>query len=206
MFIAENVKLISNLNLKGILDAKLRDYYIKIRVVYDKSITKSEKKTFSQNDSIYKSTMYEADKNYAHKDEDYIPTELEFKELIDTLKERLEHCREICDSKLPQIMTIDYVPYDRDLYRFMKHITPDVEEELQKQLYPNFTKTFKELAGKKYKSFNDIEDIKTINNPGDYGVIMRCGLNFYEGLQERQDGCIKINVLFDLDTWCSIKK
>ena len=29
MFIAENVRQISNLNLKGILDSKLRDFYIK---------------------------------------------------------------------------------------------------------------------------------------------------------------------------------
>ena len=44
-----------------------------------------------------------------------------------------------------------------------------------------------------------------INNPGDYGVIMECGLNFYEGLQNRQDACIRINVLFDKNIWCSLK-
>ncbi len=38
MFISENVRKISNLNLRNILDSRLRDFYIKIRVVYDKSI------------------------------------------------------------------------------------------------------------------------------------------------------------------------
>ena len=44
MFIAENVRSISNLNLKSILDSRLRDFYIKIRVVYDKSIKKQKQK------------------------------------------------------------------------------------------------------------------------------------------------------------------
>lgn len=205
MFIAENVRQISNLNLKGILDSKLRDFYIKIRVVYDKSVPKKIQKELCKTDSILERTLHEVDKNYAHKDDDYIPSELEFNELISTLKERLEHCKILCKESLPKVLTINYVPYDRDLYRFMNGITPNVEEELQQKLFPNYTKTFKEVMGKSYKTFNDIENIKMINNPGDYGVIMECGLNFYEGLQNRQDACIRINVLFNQNVWCHPK-
>lgn len=204
IYISENVKLLSNLNLRRILDSRLRDYYIKIRVVYDKSIAKCQQKELCKTDPILERTMHEVDKNYAHKDDDYVPNELEFRELIDTLKQRLEHCKELCNESLPSI-TIDYVPYDRDLYRFINGITPKVEEELQKTLFPNYTKTFKEVMGKNYKTFSDIEDIKMINNPSEYGVIMECGLNFYEGLQNRQDACIRMNVLFGLNTWCSVK-
>ena len=161
IYISENVRLISNLNLKGILDSRLRDYYIKIRVVYDKSIKKSQQKELCKVDSILERTMHEADKNYAHKDDDYIPSELEFRELIDTLKQRLEHCKELCKESLPNI-TIDYVPYDRDLYRFINGITPKVEEELQKKLFPNYTKTFKEAMGKDYKTFSDITELLQI--------------------------------------------
>ena len=205
MFIAENVRSISNLNLKSILDSRLRDFYIKIRVVYDKSIKKQKQKELCKTDVVLERTLHEADKNYAHKDDDYIPSELEFAELISTLKERLEHCKELCKTCIPNI-TLDYVPYDRDLYRFMNCITPAVEEELQKKLFPNYTKTFNDTLGKGVKTFNDIENIKMINNPGDYGVIMECGLNFFEGLQNRQDACIRINVLFKKNIWCALKE
>ena len=206
MFISENVRKISNLNLKSILDSRLRDYYIKIRVVYDKSIKKSTQKELCKTDQILERTLHEADKNYAHKDDDYVPTELEFRELIDTLKERLEHCKTLCKDSLPDIITIDYVPYDRDLYRFMNCITPEKEEELQYKLFPNYKRTFEEVMGPMLKHFKDVEDIKTINNPGHYGVIMECGLNAYEGLQNRQDACIRMNVLFGENCWCSLKK
>ena len=205
MFISENVRFISNLNLRGILDSRLRDFYIKIRVVYDKSITKKQQKDLCKVDSILERTLHEVDKNYAHKDDDYIPSELEFEELISTLKERLEHCKTLCKNTVPNI-TLDYVSYDRDLYRFMNCITPTVEEELQRKLYPRYTKTFNETLGKEVKPFHDIENIKMINNPGDYGVIMECGLNELEGLQNRQDACIRINVLFNQNMWCALRK
>ena len=204
MFISENVRSISNLNLRSILDSRLRDFYIKIRIVYDKSITKKQQKELCKSDAILERTLHEVDKNYAHKDDDYIPSEIEFTELIRTLKDRLEHCKKLCKACIPNI-TFDYVPYDRDLYRFMHCITPSVEIELQKKLYPNYTKTFNETLGKNVKTFHDIENIKMINNPGDYGVIMEGGLNFYEGLQNRQDACIRINVLFKENIWCSLK-
>ncbi len=88
----------------------------------------------------------------------------------------------------------------------MNCITPEKEIELQEKLFPNFTKTLKEVAGEKYKTFNDIEDIKMINNPNEYGVIVNCGLNFYEGLQNRQDSCIKMNVLYGANFWVTLKK
>lgn len=205
MFISENVRSISNLNLKSILDSRLRDFYIKIRVVYDKSFSKKEKIKLCQTDAVLERTLYETDKNYAHKDDNYIPSEVEFAELISTLKERLEHCKELCKSCIPNI-TLDYVPYDRDLYRFINCITPAVEEELQRKLYPRYTKTFNETLGKGVKTFHDIENIKMINNPGDYGVIMECGLNELEGLQNRQDACIRVNVLFNQNMWCTLRK
>lgn len=32
------------------------------------------------------------------------------------------------------------------------------------------------------------------------------GINFYEALQNRQDACIKNNVLYNLETWCSFNQ
>ena len=121
----------------------------KIRVVYDKCLTKSQKKTLCKTDIVLERTLHAADKNYAHKDDDYIPSEIEFEELIRTLKQRIEHCKEVCKENLPKCLTLDYVSYDRDLYRFINGISPKVEIELQKKLFPNYTKTFKEVMGKK---------------------------------------------------------
>ena len=53
-----------------------------------------------------------------------------------------------------------------------------------------------------------IDDIRIMSNQEKqrYAVIMDNGINSYEGLQNRQDSCIKINVLFDLNMWCEANK
>ena len=35
-----------------------------------------------------------------------------------------------------------------------------------------------------------------------YATIFQNGINEYEGLQNRQDSCIRTNVLFGQDIWC----
>ena len=62
--------------------------------------------------------------------------------------------------------------------------------------------------GRTLKVFNDTEDIRKIENEhkSEYGVVVSNGLCFNEGVQERQDGCIKINVLFGGDIWCSVNR
>lgn len=40
----------------------------------------------------------------------------------------------------------------------------------------------------------------------EYAVIIENGINLFEGLQERQDACVKINVLFNQDMWCSLSE
>lgn len=39
-----------------------------------------------------------------------------------------------------------------------------------------------------------------------YATIVDNGINSYEGLQNRQDFCIKTNALFDLNMWCEANK
>ena len=51
------------------------------------------------------------------------------------------------------------------------------------------------------KVFYDTEDIKKINNPDDYAVIMKSGLTVREGIQEMQDACIRINILTNQNMW-----
>ena len=70
------------------------------------------------------------------------------------------------------------------------------------------------LLGKKYfisdslnennitrKIFYDTEELKENREKDKYAVIMKDGINIYEGIQERQDACIKVNVLNNTNIW-----
>lgn len=75
----------------------MRQFYINVRVIYDKSIPKKVRIKLATTDEILKDTLHEANKNQVHKDDKYQPKQLSsLKELISTLKERLEHCMKLC--------------------------------------------------------------------------------------------------------------
>ena len=205
LFIAENVKALRNLSLRDIVEDRQRKFYINVKVVYDKSLTKSQKQTLKTSDAIYEQTCMERDKNYAHKDESYIKADHEsLLEIANILKERLIHCFNLCKEALPKELTLDFIDYDRDLYRFLMKIDPEKEEKLLKAQHPGYGVSpsedeLKDCVTKQV--FYDTEDIKKIKNPDDYAVIMNSGLTVREGIQERQDGCIKINVLMGQNIW-----
>lgn len=67
LFLAEYGKEISNLNLKEKTDSLLKHFYITLRILYDE-LPNAKKKSLRETDSIYMSTLYECDKNQAHKD------------------------------------------------------------------------------------------------------------------------------------------
>lgn len=136
MFISENIENLRNLNIRNIIYEKLETFYVKIRIVYDKTFNKLEKKKLALRDNIYKATMYESDKNYAHKDDDYKVTEVEsLNYLIEILKQQLVHCRKMCNKSLLDTITLDFIPYDHDLFRIVNGITPRKEEILDKNIF-----------------------------------------------------------------------
>lgn len=205
MFIDDNIDYISNLDLRCIIEEKLQRFYINLRIIYDKCLSKKAKEILKESDSIYEDTLYHRDKMYAHKDDDYIKKVYENrKELISNLKEKLLHCYEICKDKLPEIITFDFVSYDRNLYRHKLNITPQKEELLKRILYNNQNDENINDKSKQYKVFYDVEDINQIKNPNEYAVILDNGINFYEGLQNRQDACVKINLLHNENMWFRI--
>ncbi len=205
LFIAENVKELRNLSLRDIVEDRQRKFYINVKVVYDKSLTSSQKKSLKQSDEIYRQTCMERDKNYAHKDDSYIqPDHKSLTEIADILKERLIHCFSLCKNALPDVVTLDFIDYDRDLYRFLNKIDPEKEEELLKAQYPGYgiKPSEEELKNSvSRKVFDDTEDIKKIDNPDEYAVIMKAGLTVREGIQEGQDSVIRINVLSGQNMW-----
>lgn len=206
MFISENIENLVNLKLRNMIYEKLETFYVKIRVVYDKTFTKAEKKELAQKDLIYKETLYESDKNYAHKDDDYEFKKVEnFTKIIVTLKQQLIHCRELCKDTLPENLTLDFIAYDYNLFRVVNNITPQKEEMLKNFLYMDNKIEVEDKNCKTLKVFHDTEDIKFVSDINEYGVVIEKGINFYEGLQNRQDACIKINVLFEQNIWCNVK-
>lgn len=205
LFIAENVNGLRNLSLRDIIEDRKRKFYINVKVVYDKSLSLSKRKSLKESDSIYRETCMERDKNYAHKDDSYVqPDYNSLTETADVLKERLVHCFGLCKESLPEVVTLDFVDYDRDLYRFLNKIDPEKEEKLMKAQHPGYgIKPSKDdlKNGFSRKVFNDTEDIKRIHNPNEYAVILKAGLTVREGIQEMQDGAIRINVLSGKNMW-----
>ena len=204
LFISNNVMKLRNIDLRRIINYKLSEFYINLCVVYDKSLGQ-QKSQLKKNDEVIKSTYYQRDKNYAHKDDDYNKNDIEYEKLIKTLKTQLEYCFEKCSAYLPEEITIDYVNYDRDLYRFINKLDYDSEEQLKSQIFPQYNKV-NGTPLKTLKAFYDTEDIKNVQNNEDYGVMFEAGICLYEGLQNLQDSCIRINVLYNLDIWCSLKQ
>ncbi len=205
LFIAENVKELRNLLLRDIVEDRQRKFYINVKVIYDKSLTNSQKKSLKESDEIYRQTCMERDKNYAHKDDSYIqPDNESLKEIADILEERLTHCFSLCKNALPDVVTLDFIDYDRDLYRFLNKIDPEKEEELLRAQHPGYgiKPSEEELKNSVSKRvFYDTEDIKKIDNPDDYAVVMNAGLTVRESIQEMQDSVIRINVLCGQNIW-----
>lgn len=199
MYIKNNFEKISNLDLKSIIDSKLRLYYINLCVILDHSFNKTKLKEIKTEDEIVKKIYYERDKNSAHKDVDYKKSNQKLDVLISELKSYLLHCFEVCKNKLPKEITLDYVEYDRNLFRFVNMITPKIEDKLNELLYEQ--KNISNSYSKELKVFNDTEDIRTITNINEHAVLIDNGINLKEGLQNRQDSCIKNNVLYKQNIW-----
>lgn len=209
MFIEENIDCLHNLNLRKRRDELLREFFINCVVILDyalpkKSNTQKEfRKQVIADNAELKSILYERDKRYAHKDLDRVPlANQSLGEIIDDLKVKLKCIREICASILPENVDLIYVPYDRDLFRQMLKITPEVEAELRARRYPEQNE-LKEVEGEPHKVVVDIEDGRHILDTKGYCTVLENGLTTYEGLQNRQDWCIKTNALFGLNMWCT---
>lgn len=201
MFIDEYIDSLKNLDLNNLIEEKVQKLYINLRVIYDKCLNNSEKTEFKDKDKIFKETFYHRDKKYAHKDDNYQKKEYQSRsELINDLKEKVIHCYKICKDKLPKEITLDFISYDRNLFRLIKNITPKKEEKIKQILYSNYSNSETSVI-RELKAFNDIEDINQIENTNEYAVLIDNGINLYEGMQNRQDACIKINLLYNLNIW-----
>lgn len=239
LYISNNVLELSNLDLRERTDKLRQIFYINLVNVLDELFnTTTKRKNIRQNDKIIDRIYYERNKKSAHKDDDYKPRIYNtLEEEIQDKKNELLHVKEICAVVLPDIITIDFVPHDKELFRLVNRINATLETDANKIKYPNATfhsyqlseegkHAFKEFDTEEQDRRNSkmfgydydkvveryplqsIDDIKTMSDKEKqrYATIVENGINSYEGLQNRQDFCIKTNALFDLNMWCKANK
>lgn len=210
-YIAENVDQLKYINLKTKTNNLLIEFYIKCCVVIDEYLTETgnKKKDLCSSDNVIARVYYERDKNGAHKDENYMKREYaSLEDIVNDVKAELSHIRLVCADCIPDVVTLDFVPYDRELFRLIYHVTADVEESIMKKKYPLKDTIFKGETVFSFNVFDDTEDYRNIKEEdrSNYGVVINNGICFYEGLQERQDSMIKINLLYGENKWCSVNK
>lgn len=235
LYISKNVIELSNLDLRERTDKLRQLFYINLANVLDEFFnTPTKKKSIKQNDEIIARIYYERNKKSAHKDDDYKPrTYSKLENEIEDKKTELIHVKELCSEVLPDIITIDFVPHDKELFRLVNRMNATLEADANKIKYPSSTfhsyqlsvegkHVFKEfdtevqdrrtakMLGYDYDKVverypsHSIDDIKIMTDKEKqrYAVIFENGINSYEGLQNKQDSCIKTNGLFGLNMWC----
>ena len=214
-YISVNIHKI-NWDIKKLVEQHRNTFYVNSAVVLDKYIDISEpqrkkrvelKKTLRDSYPLLEKLFYYRDKHSAHKDNDFKDTD--FSSIMDIVEECMDILKEvksICTNVLPDCITLDFVCYDAELFRFIWGITKDIEKNIKKQKYLACNKKIEagEVCNKRI--FKDTEDLWRVDNRDDYAVIFEDGLTLYEQVQKRQDSCIKTNVLFNQNIWCTYNK
>ncbi len=208
LYIARHKKSLYNIDLRKKTSSILREFYINCCVVLDET---KRKKEMCNKSEIIKRVYYERDKDKAHKDSDYKPLKFDtFTELSSIMKKQLREVFVYCKDVLPDNITLDYVPHDKELFRFVNAISPEKEKEILQEKHPQYGKSLSKNPNDIIvrKVFQDTEDIRNMSEEEkeQYGVIIENGLNLFEGLQNRQDSIIRFNVLSGYNAWCSFEK
>lgn len=203
IYISLNICKLVNIKLREKAETIRRNFYINVCVVLDNSFPKDKKKICS-NSKIIAHIYHERDKNSAHKDPTYIPREYNsWEDEIKDKKAELGFVRELCRNYLPNVVTLDYVPHDREMFRLVNAVTIDKEETIKRIKHSSYGQKMIGISFKTIKAFNDTEDIRTIpaEKRHEYGVLFEVGLNGYETQQNYQNDCIKFNVLCEQNFW-----
>lgn len=208
LYIAENGEQLSNIGLRDKTRELRRTFYINCGNLLDKSFPKKKKEILS--DDVVKQVYYERDKHYAHKDSNYQRKEYNsLSEIAEEMQLQLSHLREFCKSELPEVVTLDFVPFDSQLFRLLNGVTRDIEKEIWDKQHP-----FGDVpapsgpATKTLPLLNDIDELHSIpdSKRKEYAVLLQTGICMEETIQKLQDGCIRANVLLGGDLWFSLPR
>ena len=214
-YISANAHKING-DIKRLVEQRRNTFYVNSVVVVDKYIEFSEpqrkrrgdfKKALYESYPLLEKLFYYRDKHSAHKDDDFKDTD--FSSIMDIVKECiniLKEVKNVCIDVLPDCITLDFVCYDAELFRFIWGVTKDIEKNIKKQKYLACNEKIKKGDVCNKRVFKDTEDLWKVNNRNDYAVIFEDGLTLYEQIQKRQDSCIKTNVLFGQNIWSTYNK
>ena len=209
-YIEQNSRLLLYLNLRNRVRSVLNEFYINCAIVLDNSKVGKKKDLCNLYHDIER-IYYERDKNAAHKDENYQKQHDDILEhILNNMKQQLLTVRQVCQSALPENITLDFIPFDSELFRIAHGVNPDKERKIMedKHRLPQNQLLKEQSQSLKLIPFNDAEEIRNISSDqtNKYGVIIKNGINCEEGLQNRQDAAIKINVLFGYDIWVTFSE
>ena len=208
LYIARHKRSLSNIDLRKKTATILREFYINCCVVLDET---KRKKEMCNKSEIIKRVYYERDKDKAHKDSDYKPLKFDtFTDLSSIMKKQLQEVFAYSKDVLPNNISLDYVPHDKELFRFVNAISPEKEKEILQKKHPLHSEIYDINSNNCFYRdiFQDTEDIRNMseNEKENSAVLIEDGLNLFEGLQNRQDSMIKLNVLFGYNAWCRMDK
>ena len=212
LYISKHADQLRYYDLRELIDGKRNTFYINCCAVIDKTIAPktTDKRNLCKKDPIVDLLYLERDKNSAHKDDDYIPQSFDKIEAIAfQMKEQIIHIRDLCKDHLPKEITLDFVQHDKALFRAVHKLLADDEEKILNEKYP--LRNTMAPQGENTQSFtilHDLLDLRTVPEEArkDYCVVFNNGINIYEGVQERQDSAIKVNLLYGENMWCSVSK
>lgn len=138
LFIQTNQRPLVHINVHDKIAAVGQKFFINCCVVLENSFPRG-KKELCKNE-IIATIFYERDKNSAHKDDNYKTKRFSSpNEMAESMKKQLQEVREVCTEKLPKVVTLDYVPHDRELFRLVYRVNAQLEEDINKVKYPMAT-------------------------------------------------------------------
>ena len=201
MYINKNIYELNNIDVSLKIRDVMRSFYLNLSYVLDEKYdTRDKKQCICRNNKIIESIYYERDKDKAHKDSNYQRTKYDsIEEIIETMKKQIFEVRKKCEDIIAKEVTLDFVPHDKELFRIVNGINREKEDKIYRKKY--FISDSLNENNITRKIFYDTEELKENREKDKYAVIMKDGINIYEGIQERQDACIKVNVLNNTNIW-----
>lgn len=201
MYINKNIYELNNIDVSLKIRDVMQSFYLNLSYVLDEKYdTRDKKQSICRNNKIIESIYYERDKDKAHKDSNYKRTKYDsIEEIIESMKKQIFEVRKKCEDIIAKEVTLDFVPHDKELFRIVNGINREKEDKIYRKKY--FISDSLNENNITRKIFYDTEELKENREKDKYAVIMKDGINIYEGIQERQDACIKVNVLNNTNIW-----
>jgi len=175
IFIDDNFEELSNINIYEEINKIQTEFYLNLCYILDDVYGNGKKRDICEKNSIINEVYKQRDKDKAHKDKNYKKNIYgSIFEIITIMKGQIAETKKVCQSKLPSVITLDFVSHDKKLFRLIHQVNKSKEEKIKKEKYTN--------------------------------ILNKDGINLYEGIQERQDALIKLNLLFSGNIWVSFNE